>query len=156
MAYLTDLRKILGISFDFGTSDLINGTADADTINIYGGDDQVIAGDGDDIIFDVRSYTGGLSGRDIVRGGFGNDLIVSSLDTSSNLYDGGAGIDTVNFIPNSNGVRRRPRLGNGDGPRNPGRLLPHLHRECRRHRRNGLHSSVTATPTGSRATTATT
>lgn len=104
MAYLTDLRKILGISFDFGTSDLVTGTADSDTINIYGGDDQVIAGDGDDVIFDVGSYTGGLSGRDIVRGGFGNDLIVSSLDTSSNLYDGGAGIDTANFIPNSNGV----------------------------------------------------
>lgn len=103
MATLSDLRKILGQTFDFGTNDTITGTADADTINIYGGNDLVVAGAGNDYIFDVRSYNGGNSGNDWVLAGDGNDTVVSSLD-SINDYEGGTGVDTLNCIPNTNGV----------------------------------------------------
>jgi Ca2+-binding RTX toxin-like protein len=103
MFYYNDLRTILGQQYDFGTNDFITASGTADTINIYGGNDYVEALGGDDVIFDVRSYNGGNSGNDAVIAGEGNDLIVSSLD-STNFYSGGIGNDTLNVIPNSNGV----------------------------------------------------
>lgn len=103
MASLNDLRHILGQWMDLNTADLINGTAGDDTINIYGGNDYVHAQAGNDLIFDVRSYSGGNSGNDTVLGGDGNDMIVSSLD-STNVYSGDLGNDTINLIPNNHGV----------------------------------------------------
>ncbi|MEQ1716921.1 MAG: calcium-binding protein [Hyphomicrobium sp.] len=103
MAYLSDLRKILGSTYDFGTNDTIVGTANGDTINVYGGSDLVVAGAGNDYIFDVRAYNGGNSGNDWILAGNGDDTIVSSLD-SVNTYEGGDGTDTLNLIPNTNGV----------------------------------------------------
>ena len=104
MAYITDLRTILGITVDTSTPDYLFGTADADVINVYAGDNAVSALAGNDVIFDVRAYDGGYSGRDMVYGGAGNDLIVSSLDGAGNEYVGDADEDTLNLIPNSNGV----------------------------------------------------
>lgn len=104
MAYIDDLHRILGIPRDYFTSDVLNGTSAADIIYIHGGHDQVIAGDGDDAIFDISAYPGGNSGIDLIRAGNGNDLIVSSLDGGGNLYDGGTGIDRIDFSANVHGV----------------------------------------------------
>ena len=105
MATLTDLRKLSPFSdtlYDFGTNDLIAGTAGNDTINIHGGSDTVIGGAGNDLIFDNRGLTGRPSGYDHVYGGFGDDIIVSTLD-GGNEYHGDAGIDTL-LVAASNGA----------------------------------------------------
>ena len=55
MAYISDLRVILGFTIDTSTPDYVFGTADADVINIYAGDNAVAALGGNDVIFDVRA-----------------------------------------------------------------------------------------------------
>lgn len=104
MATISDLRWINGHWIDTLTPDSIFGTRFADVINIYAGDNAVAALDGNDTIFDVHAYNGGYSGRDQVNAGAGDDLIVSSLDGAGNEYIGDAGIDRINFIPNTHGV----------------------------------------------------
>lgn len=111
MAYLSDLHTILGITLDFNAPELVTGTATDDVINIYAGDNTVVAMGGADIIFDVRAYNGGYSGMDKVFAGEGDDLIVTSLDGGGNEYYGNAGIDTINCIPNGNGVSIDLALG---------------------------------------------
>jgi len=104
MAYITDLRTILGIPVDTSTPDYLFGTADADVFNVYAGDNAVAALGGNDVIFDVHALNGGYSGRDIVSCGTGDDVIISSLDGDGNDYSGDDGVDTINLIPNGNGV----------------------------------------------------
>jgi hypothetical protein len=116
MALIHDLRLINGVWSDTHAWDILNGNEVADTITIYGGNDQVIAGGGNDVIYDFNSYTGGPSGSDIVRGGFGNDTIFTSLDTSGNLYDGGADFDTVNFVAIGGGVNIDLQSGFAQSP----------------------------------------
>ncbi len=139
MALIHDLRLINGVWSDTHAWDILNGNEVADTITIYGGNDQVIAGGGNDVIYDFNSYTGGPSGSDIVRGGFGNDTIFTSLDTSGNLYDGGADFDTVNFVAVGGGVNIDLQTGLCPEPRHPGRLLAAIYRRRRRQRRIRLH-----------------
>lgn len=104
MAFISDLRFINGHWIDSTAPDYLFGTQTGDTINVYAGDNAVAALGGNDTIFDVHSYSGGYSGRDFVSGGEGNDLIVSSLDGAGNSYNGDGGADTLNLIPNGNGV----------------------------------------------------
>lgn len=104
MAIIDDLRNFGGFLIDTATPDFIAGTNDADIINIYAGDNSVAAIGGNDIIFDVRAYGGGYSGRDMIWGGLGDDVIVSSLDGAGNEYHGDGGVDTINLVPNGNGV----------------------------------------------------
>lgn len=104
MAFISDLRFLNGQWVDTLTPDYLFGTQTADTINVYAGDNAVSALGGNDTIFDVHAYNGGYSGRDFVSAGEGDDLIVSSLDGAGNTYDGDAGADTLNLIPNNNGV----------------------------------------------------
>lgn len=104
MAIIDDLRNIGGFLIDTSTPDFIAGTNDDDIINIYAGDNSVAAIGGNDIIFDVSAYGGGYSGRDSVWGGLGDDVIVSSLDGAGNEYHGDEGVDTINLVPNGNGV----------------------------------------------------
>lgn len=104
MAYLSDLRFRNGHWIDTATPDYIFGTNDADTINVYAGDNAVSALGGNDVIFDVHSYAGGYSGADKIYAGAGDDLIVTSLDGPRNQYEGETGIDTLNCIPNLHGV----------------------------------------------------
>ena len=109
MAIVSDLRKILGNTFDFGTNDDIAGTTVNDTMSMHGGNDRVFGFAGADLIFDNRALNGGSSGYDIVRAGAGDDIVVSSLDTG-NEFHGDAGIDT--FIANaSNGASIDLALG---------------------------------------------
>ena len=98
MATLTDLRKILGNSYDFSTNDTIYGTAVADTISIHGGSDTVYAGAGNDLIFDNRKLGGGSSGIDYIYAGDGDDTVVSALDAGGQFH-GGNGTDL--FIANA-------------------------------------------------------
>lgn len=95
MAIIKDLRKVLGSSFDFGTNDRYNGTADDDFVYLYGGNDffNDIAG-GKDSVFDLSAYPGGNSGNDVVSTGVGDDIVTSSLD-STNAYYGGLGTDFI-------------------------------------------------------------
>jgi Ca2+-binding RTX toxin-like protein len=104
MAIISDLRVIGGMIIDTITPDYIPGTNESDLINIYAGDNSVAALAGNDVIFDVSAYYGGYSGRDLIWGGLGDDMIVSSLDGSGNEYHGDDGVDTINLIPNGNGV----------------------------------------------------
>ena len=39
-----------------------------------------------------------------MSGGTGDDVIISSLDGAGNDYSGDAGVDTINLIPNDNGI----------------------------------------------------
>lgn len=104
MAFIDDLRNIGGFLIDTTTPDFIAGTSDADVINIYAGDNSVAAIGGNDVIFDVNAYGGGYSGRDSIWGGLGDDVIISSLDGAGNEYHGDDGVDTINLVPNGNGV----------------------------------------------------
>ncbi len=112
MAYLNDLKFVNGVWVDQYTNDTIYGTAENDTVNLYGGNDFFNDIDGgDDYVFDVSSRTGAWSGQDVISTGIGNDTVVSSLDSPNSIYQyggqgyyGGLGIDTLNFIPNQTGV----------------------------------------------------
>lgn len=98
MATANDLRLRNGVWTDTNSWDTLIGSSFDDAITIYGGNDYVDTGLGNDRIYDFSALNGGPSGQDVVRAGAGNDTIFTSLDTASNLYDGGADIDTVNFI----------------------------------------------------------
>lgn len=84
-------------------SETIIGTADADVINALGGNDTVLAGDGDDLI-------NGGTGADQLFGEGGNDTFIQDTPLESSpanpvtgaparfeRFDGGSGIDTIEF-----------------------------------------------------------
>lgn len=113
MAILNDLKLVGGVWVDQGTNDLVTGTAEDDTVNLYSGNDLFLdeAG-GNDYIFDVGpQYGQGFSGNDTIFAGTGNDVVVSSLDVSPTqregyyqAYNGGEGFDTLSFVPSAAGV----------------------------------------------------
>lgn len=117
MATLSDVKYQRYFTFNSFTNDVIYGTAEDDIVRIYGGNDVFIdiAG-GDDIVYDISSYgsafaSRGWSGKDVISTGTGNDIVSSSLNSSSNAalrggqeYYGGLGFDTLNFSPNWTGV----------------------------------------------------
>lgn len=70
-------------------NDVIDGGAGNDTLYDGSGNDKVSGGDGDDVL-----YSG--YGSDTVSGGSGNDVIVD-VGLSKDAYDGGAGLDTVDY-----------------------------------------------------------
>lgn len=74
-----------------GGDDLIEGGAGDDTID-GGADDDVIYGDaGNDIVI------GGL-GNDVIKGNAGNDtFVIAAAADGRDSYDGGDGIDTIDF-----------------------------------------------------------
>jgi Ca2+-binding RTX toxin-like protein len=79
------MAKITGTTGD----DVIQGTADADTIDGSNGNDIIHGGAGDDTI------TSG-PGTDYLYGDDGNDTLISKRGTGPDNFDGGAGIDKVN------------------------------------------------------------
>jgi Ca2+-binding RTX toxin-like protein len=95
-------------------NDTIAGDLGRDTIHGDGGDDKLDGGDGDDIILGQAGADeliggfgddtmGGGSDRDIVRANEGNDRVVGDTDRAADLYDGGAGIDTLDYTAAQNG-----------------------------------------------------
>jgi serralysin len=62
-------------------ADEINGLAGNDTIDAKGGDDRIVAG----------------AGRDTVLAGGGDDTIVATINDGNDDYNGGAGLDTIDF-----------------------------------------------------------
>jgi Ca2+-binding RTX toxin-like protein len=105
----------------FGTpgSEALNGTALADTIIAYAGDDALNGIGGNDLL-------SGDDGNDTVFGGEGDDLLFGGLDVGrdSDLLDGGNGVDTVTYGQVQHGMfvdlelgGARTRAGSGDFPR---------------------------------------
>ncbi|TXR46286.1 calcium-binding protein, partial [Phyllobacterium endophyticum] len=85
-----------------------------DTIHGDGGDDKLDGGDGNDIILGqagADELIGGLGndvlggGRDgdVVRANEGNDRVVGDADQAADIYDGGAGVDTLDYTAVLNG-----------------------------------------------------
>ena len=77
---------------------------------LEGGDgkDQLEGGDGDDFIFGDRgddTIIGG-KGNDRLQGNDGNDLFLVTDHTTdgADKYDGGAGIDTIDFSASSKAI----------------------------------------------------
>lgn len=70
-------------------NDVIDGGLGDDTIYDGNGNDKVVGGDGNDTL-----YSG--YGKDTVFGGNGDDVIVD-VGVSKDVYNGGAGIDTVDY-----------------------------------------------------------
>jgi Ca2+-binding RTX toxin-like protein len=84
--------------------DIINGTADADTIFALGGGDIVNGGGGNDSIDggDGADILNGDAGRDRINGGAGADILNGGADgdfltgdAGNDIVDGGAGDDSV-------------------------------------------------------------
>ncbi|MGE0507128.1 MAG: calcium-binding protein, partial [Solirubrobacterales bacterium] len=97
------------------------------------GNDELIGGDGDDVLEAGENYNnpnngndrlegnGGADvlyadpGADVLLGGPGNDLLVNAVPVcQGNTYDGGPGIDTVSYGRSSTGVDAT--LGGSGGP----------------------------------------
>jgi Ca2+-binding RTX toxin-like protein len=68
----------------------IHGNGGDDTIDAGGGADVVSGGTGDDQLSDG-------SGADIVSGDTGNDTVTAAMDMTGDTYDGGAGLDTLDY-----------------------------------------------------------
>lgn len=110
MAQLTDLRASYFLSFyDSGTDDTIIGTAANDIIMVHNGFDIVWAGDGQDSIFDYGDS------NDEIHGETENDTIFAGRGV--NFYDGGSGLDTVDYSNASRWawVDLALQRGQGDG-----------------------------------------
>jgi Ca2+-binding RTX toxin-like protein len=95
-------------------NDSIAGEHGHDTIHGDAGDDKLDGGDGDDIILGqagADELIGGLGndvlggGRegDVVRANDGNDRVLGDADQAADLYDGGAGADTLDYTAVLNG-----------------------------------------------------
>ena len=82
-------------------NDEINGGGGNDTL--YGGsnDDIIYGGNGNDFINAGIDEIGTHNGTDIVYGGEGNDHIVVSYSNSSETFDGGLDIDTMDISSES-------------------------------------------------------
>ena len=70
--------------------DVIFGNTGGDHLSGGDGDDLLLGGEGNDVISDG-------AGSDKVFGGMGNDRIVASFDADDDVYDGGAGTDTLDY-----------------------------------------------------------
>ncbi|HMI81690.1 MAG TPA: calcium-binding protein [Solirubrobacterales bacterium] len=102
-------------------------------INGNAGDDNLVGGNGDDVLEAGENYNGPDNGRDRLEGGVGsdvlyadpggddllggagNDLLVSSVVTcQGHRYDGGSGEDTVSYARSKDNLR--VSLGGSGGP----------------------------------------
>ena len=102
-------------------------------INGNAGDDNLVGGDGDDVLEAGENYNGPDNGRDRLEGnggsdvlyadpggdellgGNGNDLLVNSVVTcQGHKFDGGSGEDTVSYARSKDNLR--VALGGTGGP----------------------------------------
>ncbi|RCW80351.1 calcium-binding protein [Phyllobacterium bourgognense] len=79
--------------------DDIQGSDAAEEIHGNGGDDVIDGGGGADIVAggDGNDHLSDGSGQDSVSGGTGNDTVTAALDIVDDTYDGGKGIDTLDY-----------------------------------------------------------
>ncbi|MDR6661217.1 Ca2+-binding RTX toxin-like protein [Tardiphaga robiniae] len=77
--------------------DNLDGGDGADVVIAGAGNDFLAGGDGNDTLFD------GV-GRDTVDGGTGDDYLIAAADGEADSYDGGAGIDTLDYSTATSGV----------------------------------------------------
>jgi serralysin len=91
-----------------GGDDALEGNGGHDTLSGGDGNDTLGGGTGDD------SLSGG-SGSDRLNGGDGNDRVRAGDDHGSDVYAGGAGIDTVDYSGADAGVKVNLATGTGAG-----------------------------------------
>ncbi|MEZ5865759.1 MAG: calcium-binding protein [Geminicoccaceae bacterium] len=71
---------------------------DGDDIIIGGtGNDEIYGGDGDDVIYDLGGQ-GGSKTQETLEGGSGDDLVYGGINTTTAFYNGGDGLDTIDFV----------------------------------------------------------
>ena len=89
-------------------ADIIAGEAGNDVLHGDDGDDRLDGSDGNDIVFGedgVDILDGGMGDdflaggaeQDIVRGGGGADTVAGDVDSATDIYDGGEGVDTLDY-----------------------------------------------------------
>ena len=115
-----------------GGNDVVLGGSGDDVLEGGAGNDRLEGGDGDDFIF-------GDAGDDIIVGGKGNDrlrgndgndvfLVTDHTTDGADKYDGGAGIDTIDFSASTQGDHAHPCRRHRD-------LRLRHHHQCREHLR---------------------
>ncbi len=96
------------LAFGGAGVDAIVGEAGDDVIDGGAGDDRLIGGEGDDTVLggdgaDVidggagRDLLGGGRDADVVAGGAGDDVVIGDADRADDAYDGGEGVDTLDY-----------------------------------------------------------
>ncbi|MPZ34129.1 MAG: hypothetical protein GEV13_24610 [Rhodospirillales bacterium] len=81
-------------------NDSLQGNAGVDVLSGGTGDDQLEGGDGNDVMFGDagNDRLAGGQGDDVAKGGAGDDtFVVTRLSDGRDAYDGGAGVDTLDF-----------------------------------------------------------
>ncbi|UXN66058.1 cadherin-like domain-containing protein (plasmid) [Phyllobacterium sp. A18/5-2] len=80
-------------------NDDVQGSAEAEEIHGNSGDDLIAGAGGDDSLFggEGSDHLSGGDDADTVEGGAGSDTVVGDLDQATDNYDGGAGIDTLDY-----------------------------------------------------------
>lgn len=76
--------------FGGGGDDLLKGENGNDILDGGSGEDILLGGGGDDILKDGE-------GADTVEGNDGDDLVLAVDDGDNDIYDGGAGVDTLDY-----------------------------------------------------------
>ena len=90
------------------------GTTGSDTFYVWGGNDIVNGGAGNDVFYDqgiIGDNSGAFSGNDQFIGGLGNDVFYAG--DGNNVYDGGGGTDKVSYLFAHHNVA--VNLANGTG-----------------------------------------
>lgn len=107
-------------------ADRLDGGADSDTLDGGTGDDTLRAGDGNDLLVggdgadDLAGQSGddvldGGVGNDIATGGAGNDLFVERDGSGDDDYDGGSGVDTLDYTAAATAVAVDLEAGTATG-----------------------------------------
>jgi Ca2+-binding RTX toxin-like protein len=79
--------------------DELYGEAGNDTLSGGAGDDYISGGEGDDVLAgdEGNDILDGGAGIDYVSGGAGDDFIIGAVDGASDTYDGGEGVDVLDY-----------------------------------------------------------
>ena len=89
-------------------NDTLDGGAADDILFAEAGDDVAEGGDGNDVLSDGE-------GSDNVSGGPGNDYLLVSIDTATDHYEGGDGVDTLDLSATRISVQVDLQSGTADG-----------------------------------------
>lgn len=81
-------------------ADTLSGASLGDSLHGGAGNDWLLGNNGDDSL-------NGFIGRDTLNGGFGNDLLGASGLENGEIYDAGAGADTLSFSDDALGIHVR-------------------------------------------------